>query len=88
MTRMTMPRFHISLHRAGQPLPFATGVDFADFDEARDEADKSAREILMSAVATGDEDVPDRVVVSDDAGRELVTVRLIDVIPRSLRNSG
>lgn len=81
-----MPRFRISLHRPGL-TPFDDGgVDFANLEAARDEAIRSAREIVMSAVQTGTDDLPDRVVVTDDSGRELLVVRLIDVVPRSLRS--
>jgi hypothetical protein len=81
-----MPRFHISLHRAGQRPSDAAAIDCADFAAVRDEATRSARELVMNAVETGTDDVPDRVVVIDDSGREVLVVRLIDVVPHSLRN--
>jgi hypothetical protein len=79
-----MPEFHFSLRRIGQPLREAGSLDGATLDAAREEAIRSAREILMNAVAAGSDDVPESIIVSDDAGREVFAIRLIDVVPPSL----
>jgi hypothetical protein len=61
------------------------GADFPNLDSARQEALMAARELVADAVQTGRELSTDAIIIEDDNGRQLDQVKLLAVLPRSLR---
>ena len=75
--------FHL---RAGEQLILdEEGLDLPDVSAARHEAILSAREILAAAIRAGKAKVPDAFVISDEAGRALDMVPLVEALPKFLR---
>jgi hypothetical protein len=61
------------------------GTDLPDLEAARREALLSAREMLAEWIASGFEDIPTRIMISDEAGNVLAVVHMREVLPRALR---
>jgi hypothetical protein len=61
------------------------GTHLPDLEAARREALLSAREMLAEWIACGVEDIPTRIVISDEAGNVLAIVHMREVLPRALR---
>ena len=75
--------FHL---RAGEQLILdEEGLDLPDVSAARHEAVLSAREILAAAIRAGKAMVPDAIVISDEAGRALDVVSLVEALPETLK---
>jgi hypothetical protein len=60
-------------------LPDPEGEELPSIDAAREVAEQSAREALIEAVKTGDI-APDFIQVTDDEGRDVLTVFLEDLL--------
>ena len=74
-----MPRYYLNF-REGQTLHRdPEGADFADLEQARQEAASCARELVASAVVDN-EPVRGHIEVEDADGHILATVRLRDMI--------
>ena len=74
-----MPRYYLNF-RQGQTLHRdPEGADFADIEQARQEAVCCAKELVAAAV-TDNETVRGHMEVEDADGRILATVRLRDMI--------
>jgi hypothetical protein len=61
------------------------GTNLPDLASARHEALQSAREILAGAIKGGHSDVPDSIIVMDEHGRTVDSIRLAAVLPPTLR---
>jgi len=80
-----MPTFYFHLKYADRLSSDEEGSNLPDLGAARNEALLSARELLASAIRTGDPSVPDSIIVTDDKGNVVDTLRLAAVLPPSLR---
>jgi hypothetical protein len=76
--------FHLST-KADELIKDEEGSDFADLNAAREEAFMAARELIADAVQTGRELTTDSIIIEDADGHELDRVRLLAVLPRSIR---
>jgi hypothetical protein len=79
-----MGRFYFHLAIGNQLIPDEEGEDLPNASEARREAVRSAREILAEAIRHG-QPPQDALVIADDAGRTLDTIRLASVLPGSFK---
>jgi hypothetical protein len=61
------------------------GTHLPDLEAARREALLSAREMLAEWIACGAEDIPTRIVISDEAGNVLAVVHMREALPRALQ---
>ena len=76
-----MGRFYFHL-RAGDELTFDDeGLDLPDLSAAKREAMLTARELLVEAIKSGKQTVPEAFVIADDEGRALDTISLAAVLP-------
>jgi hypothetical protein len=81
-----MARFYFHLRDEAEKLiTDVEGVELKDVSEARRMALCSAREILAEAIKSGSSRVAEAVVIADENGQSIETVRLADVLPESLR---
>jgi hypothetical protein len=80
-----MGRFYFHLRADDHVSHDDQGQDLPDLFAARREAIQSAREILAGAIRAGYTSVPDAVVIIDEAGRLLETVRLATVLPEPVK---
>jgi hypothetical protein len=77
--------FYFHLKRGDDLITDEEGVSLPDLAAARHEALQSAREILADAIKTGKPNVPEAVVVVDEHGRTVDSLRLAAVLPQPLR---
>jgi hypothetical protein len=63
------------------------GTELPDLEAARREAMLSAREMLAEWIILGAEDIPTRIVITDEAGTVLWVMHMRDVLPRALREN-
>jgi|ERR1700691_283364 len=77
--RPLMPLFHFNSLTGDLFLPDPEGEELPSIDAAREVAEQSAREALIEAVKTGDI-APDFIQVTDDEGRDVLTVFLEDLL--------
>jgi hypothetical protein len=61
------------------------GTELPDLEAARREAMLSAREMLAERIILGADDIPTRIVITDEEGSILSVVHFRDVLPRALR---
>jgi hypothetical protein len=76
-----MARFHIHLRDGDETIFDEEGVDLPDLSAAIREAELGARELLADAVRLDRDEVPDALVIADQNGRVLHTLKLADVLP-------
>jgi hypothetical protein len=74
-----MPLFHFNSLTGDMFLPDPEGEELPNVDSAREVAEQSAREALIEAVKFGDI-APDCIQVTDNEGREVLTVFLEDML--------
>jgi hypothetical protein len=80
-----MAMFYFHFRTGDEIAPDLEGFDLPDLHAAREEAIKSAREIVSCAIKSGRADPPDHIVIADHCGREVATVALADMVPERLR---
>ena len=80
-----MTRFYFHLSEGDQLIIDNEGLDLPDFSAAQREALLDARELLAEAIKSGKPEVPEALVIADEAGQELGTVPLATVLPRPLK---
>jgi hypothetical protein len=80
-----MARFFINIKNGDEVLSDEEGIDLASVDDAKEEALRSARDLLCFAIKAGKPTVPEAFVITDETGRALETVPLAVVLPTSLR---
>jgi hypothetical protein len=79
-----MQRFHFNAHKGDQVIVDLEGEMLPDIDAARKEAIASARETLSNSIRSGD-DPPDSIQVVDGDGKTVLTIALLDLMPRSMK---
>ena len=80
-----MDRFYFHMRRGQHVECDLEGAEFPDLVAARDEACQAAREIVADAIKSSKNDLFDGFIIADESGRELETVALKEVLPKSLR---
>jgi hypothetical protein len=81
-----MVRYFFHLRMGRETIADPEGSDLPDARAARHAAESAARELAANAIRFGENDVPEMVVVADETGAVLDTVRLKDILPQSLRS--
>ena len=79
-----MPRFFLHLDELGTD---SEGTELADLDAARREAVLVARELLAEWIFHGIEAAQTKILITDENMKVLDVVRILDVLPRALRNT-
>ena len=81
-----MPQYYRHIRQGDQLIHDTDGVELADLDAARADALEGIRDILAEAIKRGN-DVPidDAIVITNKAGRELMTIAFIEALPPRLR---
>jgi hypothetical protein len=80
-----MARFYFHLRHEVGLITDVEGVELKDLSEAKQVALCSARELLADSLKGGSSRVADALVIADENGQSIETVRLGDVLPDSLR---
>jgi hypothetical protein len=82
-----MPLFYLHIRQGdGCLLEDPDGFDAPDIGAARAEAINGIRDLLAAAIKRGDGSVLDEaIVITDEAGQELMTIPYIDALPPRLR---
>ena len=80
-----MGRFHFHFRAGDELMLDDEGIDLPDFSAAQREAALSARELLAEAIRSGNQKIPDALVIADDDGRTLDTVQLAAILPPRLK---
>jgi hypothetical protein len=74
-----MPRFYIQLEQ-DQPLRVEDGQFFNSVEEARQEAVRTARDMVASRMPDDGPDPRDRILLADENGNAVLAVPLVQVI--------
>ncbi len=80
-----MARFYFHIKGDGVLVTDDEGLDLPSTSEAAKIALASARELLADAIRFGKPQVPEAIVVADEAGRPLLELALVAVLPEPLR---
>jgi hypothetical protein len=80
-----MPQFFFNFRNGNTIAKDELGVDFPSLEDARQAALGSAREMVAESIRTNCSRPVEAVIVTDEAGRELLTISARDVLPASLR---
>jgi hypothetical protein len=80
-----MPTFYFHLKSGDRLVLDEEGSELADLTAARNEALQSARELLVSAIRSGNPSAPESIIVTDASGLTVDTLRLAAVLPADLR---
>ena len=76
-----MGRFYFHLRAGDELTSDDEGMDLPDLSAAKREAMRTARELLVEAIKSGKQTVPEAFVIADDEGRALDTISLAAVLP-------
>jgi hypothetical protein len=80
-----MGRFYFHLRQEGQLVADDEGTELPNVTVARSEAEQGAREMLAEAIKTGRDTIPEAFIIADEHGREVDTVLLATLLPKSLK---
>jgi hypothetical protein len=80
-----MPLYYFHVRQGTETRADDLGIDLPDFDAAKVEAFRTAREILSEAIRFERDEVPEAIVIAADDGRELLAVPLVLVLPKTLQ---
>jgi hypothetical protein len=81
-----MPRFYINFQNGGQVMRDDVGKDLPGLEEAKAIAIASAREIVADNVKSASDRPLEAVIITDEGGRELVTIPAKDVLPEPMKD--
>ncbi|MFC5483162.1 DUF6894 family protein [Microvirga aerilata] len=80
-----MSRYYRHIRQGDRLIQDPEGVELRDLDAARAEAIQGIRDILAEAIKRGtDNPLDDAIVITDEAGRELMTIPFIEALPPRL----
>jgi hypothetical protein len=83
-----MPWFYRHIRQGDQLIHDTDGIGLTDLDAARAEALEGIRDILAEAIKRGnDGPLDDAIVITNEAGRELMTIPFIEALPPRLRGA-
>jgi hypothetical protein len=80
-----MELFYFYLRMSDRLILDEEGEELPSLSAAQRKALQTTRELLADAIKNGNQDVPDALVIADEAGRALETMPLAAVLPASLR---
>jgi len=80
-----MGRFFIHIKAGDEVFPDEEGADLPSVGAAREEALRTARELLANAIRGARAKVPEAIVIADEGGRTLEVVPLASVLPEPLK---
>jgi hypothetical protein len=80
-----MPRFFINFRNGDKIVQDDVGQDFPGLYEARHAALASARELVAENVKSDSPHPVEAVIITDENGKELLTVPARDVLPEPLK---
>ena len=80
-----MGRYYLHIRAGDEIKRDDERVGLPDLSAAQREAELAARELLAHAIMSGKPEVPEALVIADEAGRPLATVPLATVLPRPLK---
>jgi hypothetical protein len=80
-----MPRFYFHIQSGKEITRDDEGNECADVAAARKEALAIAREILIEAIRGSKDEIADAFIIADANEREIMTVAVREVLPKSLR---
>jgi hypothetical protein len=81
----TMPKFFFNFRNANIIAKDEFGVDLPSLEDARQAALDAAREIVAEDIKANSSRPVEAVIVTDEDGRELLTVSARDVLPDALK---
>jgi len=80
-----MPRYYRHIRQGDQLIQDPEGVELPGLDVARAEALAGIRDILAESIRHGTDDgIDDAIVITDEAGRELMIVSFAEALPPRL----
>jgi hypothetical protein len=82
-----MPQFYFHIRTDGSLSPDDEGESFPDLAAAKEDAVAAAREIMAEDIRSHSDNIPDAIVITNKAGKELAVVKLLDALPRQLRRA-
>jgi|GraSoiStandDraft_16_1057320.scaffolds.fasta_scaffold1654528_2 hypothetical protein len=81
-----MPKFYINFRHGGEVAEDDEGIELQTLEEAREVALTSARELLADSVKSASDDPPlEAVIITDESGRELMTISAKEALPEPLK---
>jgi hypothetical protein len=80
-----MARFYFHVREMDQLVADDEGIELPDKKAAVREAQQGARELLAEAIKMDKDRVPEAFVIADEQGREIATLPLVAVLPKSLK---
>ena len=80
-----MARFYINFRNGDEIAKDDEGQDLPGLEEARAAALVSAREILADNVKAGAKNPLQAVIITDESGREIMTIPAKEVLPDPLK---
>jgi hypothetical protein len=80
-----MARFYINFRNGDEIAKDDEGLDLPNLEEARAAALVSAREILADNVKGGAKNPLQAVIITDESGREIMTITAKEVLPDPLK---
>ncbi len=81
-----MPRYLLELeYESGERLRDIEGSEVPDQQAAMAEADRGIRELIAATIVDRRQDLPMRIIVVDDRGRDVGVITSRDVIPEAWR---
>ena len=81
---VSMPKFFFRYRTGDQLAPDLEGTELPSRAAARKMAFESARELVADAIKAG-RPPPDAVIVTDEDGREIMTIPTSEVLPAPLK---
>jgi hypothetical protein len=86
---MGMPLFYLHIRQGdGCILEDPDGTDAPDIGAARATAIEGVRDLLAAGIKRGDDGVLDEaIVITDEAGQELMSIPFIEALPPRLRKA-
>jgi len=80
-----MPRYYRHIRQGDQLIEDPDGIEHPDLDAARTEAIDGIRDLIGEAIRHGRDDwLGDAIVITDETGRELMTIPFIEALPPRL----
>jgi hypothetical protein len=81
-----MSRFYCHIRQGDTLIQDIDGLELPNLDAARTEALDGIRDILAAGIRRGEDGALDDVLlITDEAGRELMTIPFIEALPPRLR---
>jgi hypothetical protein len=80
-----MPQFFFNFSRGGAIAQDPEGLDTPNLEAAKALAIQSVRELLADNIKANVADPIESVIVTDESGAELLTIRARDVLPERLK---